>query len=131
MNAVLWKVVTAIVLGSAAGALLRETTIILAHRTAGSSSGLTLAVSGIGGAVVGIAMGWVATATTTEAVQRQLAMIGLVAVLGTFAAAAVLNSSPSSPEAAAQMLYTAALNIGAAILTAAISLGIVRSLRSR
>src|SRR5512140_1872833 len=99
MSVVLWKVVTAIVLCSAAGALLREATIIFVHGAPGSSSGLTLAVSGIGGAVVGISMGWVATATTTEA--------------------------------AWQMLNTAALNIGTAILMAAIGLGIVRSLRSR
>ena len=74
---------------------------------------------------------WVATATTVEAGRRQLAMMALVAALGTFAAAAVLSTPPSSLPAADQMLYTAALNIGTAISTAAIALGVARRLRSR
>jgi fluoride ion exporter CrcB/FEX len=131
MNATPWKVVIAIVLGSAAGALLRQATIILLGAAAASSISVTLVVSGIGGLVLGAAMGWVATAIATEAVRRQLATIALVAGLGTFAAGAVLSAPLPSSEEAHRMLYSGGLNIGTAILTAAIGLGVARRLRSR
>jgi fluoride ion exporter CrcB/FEX len=127
----MWKVVSAIVLGSAVGALLRQAMIVLLGAAAGSSLGPTLVVSGVGGVLVGAVMGWGATATAAEAVRRQLSTIALVAGLGTFAASAVLSAAPSSHEDADRMLYTAALNIATAILTAAISLAVVRGRRSR
>jgi fluoride ion exporter CrcB/FEX len=131
VNAMLLKDVVAIVLGSLIGALLREATILLFPMAGGSSSGLDLAVSGMGGLVAGASMGWVTTASTTDAARRRLAMLVLIAALGTFAAGAVLSASPFLSANTVRMLYTALLNIGSAVVAAAASLGITRRLCTR
>jgi len=129
MNAMVLKDVVAIVLGSLMGALLREATLLL-FPVAGSSSGAGLAVSAMGGLVVGTSMGWATTAVMDTA-RHRLAILVLIAALGTFAAGAALSTAPFLAADPLRMLYTVLLNIGSAIVTAAASLGITRRLRTR
>jgi hypothetical protein len=128
MTAVPWKVLFAVVVGSAAGALLRQGTLLLAA-SGGSSPQVAYSITGIGGVVFGALLGWLAGSTVAEGARRQLVMLALVAALATFAAGGALSLPSSGPDE--RTLYLGALHIATAILAGAAGLGVVRWLARR
>lgn len=117
MTPTLWQVVFAIAVGSIAGALLRQATIVLLPNSADPTSP-RLAVSGLGGALFGTVLGWIATVTTIDPAWQQIAMITLVAALGTFAAATVLSKGLISSTAKNRLRHAAVLHIATTLLSA-------------
>jgi peptidoglycan/LPS O-acetylase OafA/YrhL len=79
--------------------------------------GLAIGVSGLGAAILGSAIGAVAS-STIEINRRQAVTIGLVAALGAFAAAAVMDPPLTTSDAAERLWYTAALHIGVGMVAA-------------
>jgi fluoride ion exporter CrcB/FEX len=129
MTPALWQAVLAIAVGSIAGALLRQATVVLLLNAATPTS-LRLPVSGLGGVLLGAVLGWIATMTTIDPAWQQIAMITLVAALGTFAAAAVLSAPLTSSETANRLRH-AAMHIGATLLSAALGVALALWWRTR
>lgn len=129
MTLTLWQSLLAIAVGGAAGALLRQATIVLLPNPADLTS-LRFTVSGLGGALLGAILGWIATIATIDPTWQQIALITLVAALGTFAAAAVL-STPSISSKTTNRLRHAAMHIGTTLLSAALGVALALWWRSR
>lgn len=129
MNAAPWKIGLVIVLGSAAGALLRQAMILSVPRSREPSSAIMLFMSSILGGLFGAAMGAIMTTSTFTAEEQSLWLFGLIAALGTFGASAVL-AGPTTPQPATNLLRTAALHIALAILAAALGLGLIHWART-
>ena len=131
MTVAAWKAMLAIALGSLLGALLRQGMVIALDDVDDGVPHLAIIVSGLGGAVLGALTGWVATTPRLENGRRQLLLISLLATLGTFAAAGVLEALPNSPATRQALLYTGTLHIGVTIVASALGLALTRWLRER
>ena len=125
MNAAPWKIVAAMLVGSMAGALLRQTSLLLIEPGT-SWRPAAFVVSAAGGLILGALLGWAASAPSVRPAWRPPAMVTIVAMLGAFSAVAVIN--PSEPAAAQpeRLLLLAALHIVIGILAATLGLGMVR-----
>jgi fluoride ion exporter CrcB/FEX len=130
MTPALWQAVLAIAAGSIAGALLRQATIVLLPNSATPTS-LRFTVSGLGGALLGAVLGSIATMATTDSTWQQIAMITLVAALGTFAAAAVLSTGLISSKTANRLRHAAILHIATTLVSAALGVGLALWWRTR
>ena len=128
MTDVPWKVLVAVVVGSAAGALLRQGTFLLAA-SGESTPQVPYSITAIGGVVFGALLGWLAGSAVAAGARRQLVIIALVAALATFAAGGVLSAPSSGPDE--RMLVLGALHIATAILAGAVGLGVLRWLARR
>jgi fluoride ion exporter CrcB/FEX len=129
MNAAPWKIVLVLVLGSAAGALIRQALILVLPRSRGAMSGVMLAGSSILGGLIGAALGGIITTSAFTAEEQSLWLVGFIAALGTFGASAVLTISPSRQQETS-LLRTAAVHIALAILAAAFGIGLILWVRS-
>ena len=89
------------------------------------------AISGVGGAILGVLISWSVTTVAVAPAWRPVVTIALVATLGTFSAAAISGAESASPATFDSLLYTAAFHIGAAILIAAFCFGAMSWLRGR
>ncbi len=132
-NRLQWKAIVAIVIGSLIGALARQGLNLACQELFADQSWIAIVVSGGGGIALGAIMGWVSTAGEFRADRRLMLMVGLIAVLGTFAASAAVetSSTQTSTSAGDRILWTAALHIGGAIIAAALALTVVRWFRAR
>lgn len=129
MTPTLWQALLGIAAGSITGALLRQATTVLLPNAANPTS-LRFAVSALGGALLGAVLGWIATMTLADSTWQQIAMITLVATLGTFAAAAVLGA-PSISSDTTKRFRHAAMHIGTTLLSAALGVALALWWRTR
>ena len=129
MSAAPWKIGLVIVLGSAAGALIRQALILMLPRSRAATSGIMLAGSSILGGLFGAAMGGIMTTNAFTEELQGLWPVGLIAALGTFGASAVLATS-APPQQATNLLRTAAVHIALAIVAAAFGIGLIHWVRS-
>jgi hypothetical protein len=128
MSAAPWKIGLVIVLGSAAGALIRQALILVLSRSRAATSGM-LAGSSILGGLFGAAKGGIMTTSAFTAEEQGLWLVGLIAALGTFGASAVLGAA-QAPQQATSLLRTAAVHIALAIVAAAFGIGLIHWARS-
>lgn len=129
MTLTLWQVLFGIAAGSISGALLRQATTVLLPNAANSMS-LRFTVSALGGVLIGTVLGWIATMTLADSTWQQIAMIALVATLGTFAAAAAVGTPLISSETARRFRH-AAMQIGTTLLSAALGIALALWWRTR
>lgn len=129
MTLTLWQVLLGIAAGSITGALLRQATTVLLPSAAKSMS-LRFTVSALGGALLGALLGWVTTRTLADSAWQPIAMIAVVAALGTFAATAVVDTPLLSSETTRRFRH-AAVHIGITLLSAALGIAFALWWRTR
>lgn len=125
MNGAPWTILAAIVVGSFAGALLRQTTHALL--VAGASWPVVpFGVSVAGGLALGFLTGWINNSSIVSLAWRAPATAATVAALGTFAAAAVVGMARAGNGLTERLMFAAASHIATVILSASIGLALAR-----